>query len=141
MWASSTCMWRTNTRYSCATALPIRWTPPFSAHASSTGPRGSSWRAEVPLTNVGANLLVRPPRLSLPRNHRQPKSLCDALQPFVMGPQCRSRGQPDRSEQMDIDVADAAPKQMVAADEVQDLDIGGDAGLGQIRQGIQDDGA
>jgi hypothetical protein len=56
-----------------------------------------------------------------------------------MGPQCRARGQPDRREQMDIDVADPAPRQTVVADEVQNLDIGSDAGLRQIQHSIQDD--
>src|SRR5271165_6903995 len=42
---------------------------------------------------------------------------------------------------MDIDMADALPKQMVAADEVQDLHISGDADLRQVRQSIQDNGA
>jgi len=63
------------------------------------------------------------------------------MQPFIVGPQCRSVGQLSRCKQVGIDVTDAAPEQMLASDGVQHLDIGGDAGLGQIRQGVQDDGA
>jgi hypothetical protein len=62
----------------------------------------------------------------------------DAVQSLVTRPQCRSPGQSNRGEQMDIDVPDSAPEQRVPVDEMQNFRIGGDAKLGQVRQRTQD---
>jgi len=97
----------------------------LSARASSTAPRGSSWRAEAAeadLSGQRPGSLAGPLIAHIDRSHRehcQPESLCNSCSRLSWVHQCRSVGQLSRCKQVSIDVADAAPEQMLASDGVQ----------------------
>jgi hypothetical protein len=61
----------------------------------------------------------------------------NAMQPPVARPQGCSCRKPNRSEQMDIDVADAAAVQGMVIYEFEDFHVSGNADLWQVRQVIQ----
>jgi hypothetical protein len=84
-------------------------------------------------SKTGVNFPARPKR------HRQAQLIGNAVQSLIMRPPRRSGGQSNRSEQMDIDVSDPAPKQRVPVDEVQDFRVRDDARLGQARHGAQNE--
>lgn len=59
------------------------------------------------------------------------------MQSFVVRPQFRPCGQTYSGKQVRIDISDAAPKQRMMIDEMQNFCIGGDACMRQIRQRFQ----
>jgi hypothetical protein len=61
----------------------------------------------------------------------------DAAQALVAGPQFSSRGRSRGGEQVDIDISGATPEQGVAIDKAEHVQISGDEGAWQVRQGAQ----
>ena len=60
--------------------------------------------------------------------------VCGSFEAPVPRPQTSACGQPDRREQMSIDIAEATPKEEMSTDEVKNFSIGRDIGLRQVLQ-------
>jgi hypothetical protein len=66
----------------------------------------------------------------LPRLERHPQLSGGAVQPLVVRPQLCSGRQVHSGEQMGVDISDPAPEQRMALDEMKDLHVCRDAGMG-----------
>jgi hypothetical protein len=62
---------------------------------------------------------------------------CDAVESLVVRPQLCSCRQLDRGEQMSVYISDPAPEQRSTLDEMKDLHVCRDTGMGQVRQRLQ----
>lgn len=71
----------------------------------------------------------------------QPKSRCRTVKSSILSPQTSIGIQPNRSEQVSIDITNAASEQTIRFDEVQNLGICGDMCQRQVRKRIEHDWA
>ena len=90
-------------------------------------------REPVRATTVACGLSLR----SQLRRRRQAQGVRDAAQPLVVRPELRSRGQSGSGQEVRVDVADAAPEQGVAINELQDFAIGSHDGGRQVQESGQ----
>jgi hypothetical protein len=76
--------------------------------------------------------LDRPLTGSMLRNFKgQAQCLRRAEQALVARPELRTGSQPNRGEQMDVDITNAAPEQRVTIDECEDFCVRGDDASGK----------
>src|SRR5271165_656789 len=70
--------------------------------------------------------------------HRHAQCVRHVTQPSVGGPRLGAARQSRRGEQVDVDMADAAPEQGVTITEAEDFRVRGDYGGRQVQEGGQD---
>jgi hypothetical protein len=108
----------------------------FSTHSRSwCGPQAM----RMGHCSCRGNLIVRTSTAHASRVDSQAQSVSHGEQPPVACPQGSTCRQSDGGEEMRVDISDTEPEERLLTDEMQRFPIRGDAGLGQVLQGTQNE--